>query len=537
MNRNGFYLVLFSLFASENTCEAKTKKHEEVTISKTKEKKKYKLKKTNTPATRTTSVTVTKNKGAGSSQACSQAKGRAAATAISRIRSTAPASSSTAPYTEKTIEINSVNFIRFKNKAHEIFIPDPNVIDVQLLSDNSLYLIGIEPGCTSLVVNDIDGNVIANYKILVTYPIKAIKAAIKELHQDAHVEIVSIDSSVVLKGQAPSPEAAADIQDIVARFIDEDKIINRLSIETSTQVMLKVKIAEVSRKLSKELGINWRAFTLPQDPNGGLLGAMFGRTANFITPITGEYSSEKLEGLKDALIGNDGKLNTNVNGGRWIFHSGGKKGLSGLIDALSDESFAAVLAEPTLVAMSGKTAIFKSGGERGFTVRQDGTDSNTTEFKEWGTSIEFTPIVLSEDRINITVSPKVSTLDFEGGKNAAPSLITKEASTTIELGSGESMAIAGLLQKTKSSIAIETPLLAGLPILGPLFRHSTMVGEEREIVIIITPYIVRPSSKQLRTPIDMMPRMFSPLSSIIRRKFHNVRKPNSRISAAGLCIR
>ena len=208
-------------------------------------------------------------------------------------------------------------------------------------------------------------------------------------------------------------------------------------------------------------------------------------------------------------------------------------GVSALIDALAQESFASVLAEPTIMAMSGTKAEFKSGGEFGYTVTQPGQNTTTTEFKEWGTSIEFTPVVLSEDRINITVTPKVSTVEGSTSEQA-PALSTKEATTTVELGSGQSLAIAGLLQTNTSTASNETPFLADLPLFGALFRDSNVTKTQRELVIIVTPYIVKPSSKQLKVPTDMVPRMYSPLESMLARKFHkNIKK----IQTAGFSIR
>jgi pilus assembly protein CpaC len=430
----------------------------------------------------------------------------------------------------KEIEVNSVNFIKLKEKAKEVFIPDPHVIDVQMLSDNSLYLIGIAPGVTSLVINDKDGSVMVDCKIRVTYPLKAIKAAIMEIHPDTNIEILSIDNSVILRGNVPSPEIAADVQDIVARFIDGDKIVNKLSIETSTQVMLKVKIAEVSRDLTKSLGINWRAMSSSSGIGGPNWGFVTGDSTAFIPDITDPTK------YKEELLKKDGILGVSLKGGRWLTHFGGKRSLSGLIDALATESFASVLAEPTIIALSGKTATFKSGGEQGYNVVQPGaTNTVTTEFKPWGTSIEFTPVVLSENRINITVSPQVSTLKFDNGQNSPPSLTTKEAKTTVELGSGQSMAIAGLLQKSNSTSASETPFLADIPLIGTLFRNSGVTINEKEIVIIVTPYVVKPSSKQLKTPTEMVPRMYSPLESIITRKFHKNAKKRS--ASAGFSLK
>jgi Flp pilus assembly secretin CpaC len=147
----------------------------------------------------------------------------------------------------KEIEVNSVNFIKLNEKISEIFIPDPNVIDVQMLNSNSLYILGLSPGVTSLVINGNGGKSLVDCKVRVTYPLKTIKEAVFEMCPDAKIELISLDSSLVLKGKVPSPEMAADVVEIVGKFVDAAKIINKLVIETSTQVLLKVKIAEVTK--------------------------------------------------------------------------------------------------------------------------------------------------------------------------------------------------------------------------------------------------------------------------------------------------
>ncbi|MDR0968304.1 MAG: pilus assembly protein N-terminal domain-containing protein [Holosporaceae bacterium] len=421
----------------------------------------------------------------------------------------------------KEIEVNSVNFIKLSEKANEIFIPNPTVADIDMLSDSSLYLTGLAPGVTFLVAHNKRGKIIADYQIRVTYPLREIKKALAGMYPETDVEIVSVDNSVVLKGKVPSPEAAADIQDIVGRFVESSKIINKLSIETATQVMLKVKIAEVSRSLTKSLAINWRALSPGDSASGMHYGFMTGNPGAFPTFTK---DAAPIDIAKDI---NEKTFASTVSGGRWLAHTGGHNGLSALIDAIATESFASVLAEPTLIALSGKTATFNVGGEVSYTVKQSGTDSNTTEFKQWGTSIEFTPIVLSEDRINITIKPSVSTIG-EKNNEGVPSLNTKDASTTVELGSGQSMAIAGLLQTTKDTASSETPLLADIPLIGSLFRDSKVGSKETELVIIVTPYIVKPSSRQLKTPVEMVPKMYSPLESILTRKFHkNVKQGQS----------
>ena len=213
--------------------------------------------------------------------------------------------------TIKEIEVNSVNFIKLKEKADEIFIPNPEIIDVQLLSDNSLYLMGLAPGETTLVINGKRGNVLVDCKVRVTYPLQTIKNAIKEMHPDTSVDILSVDKSVILRGRVPSPEVAADVQEIVAKFIESANIVNKLSIETATQVMLKVKIAEVNRSLTKSLGVNFRTVSTPQTTAGLAYGFSSGNASSFFEHITNEQGVEE---LKNKLLAADGILSSSTGG-------------------------------------------------------------------------------------------------------------------------------------------------------------------------------------------------------------------------------
>lgn len=436
----------------------------------------------------------------------------------------------------KNIEVNSVNFIKLKEPASEVFVPNPEVADVNVLNETSLYLTGVKPGLTSLVVHNKQGEIIADYQIRVTYPLDEMRRAIKELHPDAQVEIASMDDAIILKGRAASPEDASDIQTVVSHFAGDGKIINKMNITTATQVLLKVKIAEVSRTVTKSLGINWRALSMPKSNAGPMYSYMSGNTKDFLEHVS---SSEE---LKKEAFKKDSVLSTSISGGRWFIRGGGENNnISALLDALASETYASLLAEPTLIAVSGQTAKFTSGGEYAYIVKQDSSDSNTAEFKEWGTTLEFTPTVISEDRIIINVKPKVSNISGKAD-DGTPSLATKEVETTVELGSGQSLAIAGLLQLNKNSNSTETPLLADLPLIGSLFRTSAVSTDEKEIVVIITPYIVKPSSGPLLTPIAMTPKLCSPLDSILKRRFHARHKKSGgrgslgKVDAAGFSI-
>lgn len=414
---------------------------------------------------------------------------------------------------EKEIDIGSIHFLKFDRDMDEVFIPNPDVLDVNLLSKKSLYYSGLGVGKTSLIIRDEAGKILCDYLVKVTYPLGDIKRAIAKIFPDLEIDLVSIDNNLILKGSVASPEMAQEVLDIVGRFVDRGKIINKLTIETATQVMLKVKIAEVTREVTKSLGINWRTLSASGGGSSGLIGMASGNADNF------PYFSTDV--VKDVL---DGPLSSDIGGGRWIV-AAGVNNLSALIDAAANETFATILAEPNLVALSGKKATFKSGGQYGYEVIQSGSNSNkTTEFKDWGTSLEFTPVVLSEDRINIEVNTEVSSIESKRDEDSAPNLATKNVNTVVELGSGQSIVLAGLLQKQTNASSIETPFLADIPLLGSLFRRSTSNLQERELVIIVTPYIVKPSSKQLKVPTDMIPKMLSPLKSITKRRFHRLGK-------------
>jgi pilus assembly protein CpaC len=357
---------------------------------------------------------------------------------------------------------------------------------------------------TYLKFYDKNGDILGNYVVRVTYRLDEIKKAISEVCPDLELDFVSINDQLMVKGEVPSPEMARDVIDIVGRFVkSSDAIINKLKIATATQVMLKVKIAEVTRDITKSLGVGWRALTAN---SGALIGMS---TYNTVGLPTG------------ALSADDKLLTGNLEGGRWVV-SAGLNNLAALIDALASENFATLLAEPNLVALSGQEATFKSGGEQGFKATSTTSGSNdTVNSKPWGTEVTFTPVVLSEDRINIKVKATVSAISTINS-DGSPNTTEKTVNTGVELGSGQSLALAGLLQSDRKTKSVETPFLADIPLIGSLFRSSNVSSKESELVIIVTPYIVKPSSKKLKTPTDMIPKMLSPLKSITKRRFHSV---------------
>jgi pilus assembly protein CpaC len=292
---------------------------------------------------------------------------------------------------------------------------------------------------------------------------------------------------LLVSGEAGSPAEAATIKGVAQQFLgDKDKLGLNVAVPASTQVNLQVRVAEVSRNAAKSFGVNWDALF-----NNGTVavGLLTGRApastfGNFIR----DTSSSQLDSIG-------------------LGYKSGSFDISGVVDALQSEGLATMLAEPNLTAVSGESASFLAGGEFPVPVAQ-GLDQISIEWKKFGVSLDFTPTVLSGERISIRVRPEVSELSDVGGvvinNIKVPGVTVRRADTTVELASGQSFAIAGLFQNSASNSVQQYPWLGDLPVLGTLFRSSSFQRNETELVIIVTPYIVKPvaSPSDLRLPTD-----------------------------------
>ncbi len=339
-----------------------------------------------------------------------------------------------------------------------------------------IYILGKKPGETTLYAVDSKERVLANIDIRVIHNIGRMQGILDELHPGSDVSLSSINGSLVLDGTVSSSSEAENIRRLAAGFTGDDKtVINRLGVTGPNQINLRVRIAEVSRGVDKQLGFNWSII-------GTLGGVSLGlTTANaFAATVT-----------QDTVT-----TSNTING--WNLNS--------VIDALEQEGLVTVLAEPNLTALSGETASFLAGGEFPILV-PDGSGNVAIEFKEFGVSLAFTPTLLGNDRINMHVRPEVSTISTDNSITlnnfVIPSLTTRRAETTVELGSGQSFAIAGLLKNNIIHDISKFPGLGDIPILGTLFKSDRFQRDESELVIIITPYIVAPvSNNKLASPTD-----------------------------------
>jgi len=377
-----------------------------------------------------------------------------------------------APETERTVAmvVGTGQLIRVDSEFSSLFVANPEVADVEVKSPRLLYLTGVGVGETTLFAVDELDNVLMAASIQVTHNTSALKRGFERVAPGAPISAMTVDQSLVISGAVGTPEQAADVMQVAAQFVDDPaQLVNRMDVAAPTQVNLEVRIAEVNRNVDRQLGIRWNA-----------LGVSAG--GDYVFDYSG--GSVPSDGYS-ARIGYFGsQLNIDV-----------------LLRALSEEGLVTILAEPNLTARSGEPASFLAGGEFPYTVRQD-EGSNTIEFKDFGIGLNFTPTVLSNGRISLNVGTEVSDLDFSADPRI-PSLVTRRAETTVDLTSGQSFAIAGLIQNNSSQSASQVPGLGTVPVLGALFKSTGFQRRQTELVVIVTPVIVNPTRKaRIATPVS-----------------------------------
>ena len=353
--------------------------------------------------------------------------------------------------------------------------------EVRPASTNSLFVFGVGPGRTTIAAMDGDGRSVAQYEVTVrpsTFAAGEGETAVSRLLPNSRIRVTPQARGLLLTGNVASPADAARAVSILRGYVGAtDLIENQLSVQSSVQVNLRVRIVEMNRSVTRALGVDWAA--------AGSIGnfAILGASAT---------------GLGNALTA-AGAV------------AAGTKDVAALIRALAQDNLVRVLAEPNLTVMSGQPGSFLAGGEFPVPVgQQNGTI--TIEFKKYGVTLGVVPTVLSDGRINLHVNPEVSQLTDQGAVRltaantslSVPALTVRRAETSVELGSGQTYAIAGLLQDQSTQTTNGIPFLGDLPIIGSLFRSSSFQRQETELVILVTPYIVRPvdDPAALHTPAE-----------------------------------
>ena len=377
------------------------------------------------------------------------------------------------------------SLVRLNSPMSDVFVANDAIADVQVRSSSQLYVFGKTAGETTIYATDKGGRVVYAANVRVGSNIGSVDEMLRLAMPDASVQATPMNNLVLLTGTVASPSDVAEASRLVQAYVGEGtQVVSRLRSATPLQVMLKVRIAEVNRSVLKQVGVNLlsrdttsgTAFGIGQG-NPGTFNPTGGGTFNIATAGT-------TLGLAGKLFGLD---------------------LLSTLDLAATDGLVTTLAEPTLTALSGETASFLAGGEFPIPVSQS-LGSLSIEYKQYGVGLAFTPIVLADGRISMRVRPEVSELSNEGSVSlngyTVPALTTRRSETTVELGSGQSFMIAGLLRNTNNNTINKAPFLGDLPILGALFRSTRFQRSETELVIIVTPYLVRPSSTQLATPAD-----------------------------------
>jgi pilus assembly protein CpaC len=352
--------------------------------------------------------------------------------------------------------------------ATSVFIADPTIADVQSHSNTVLFIYGRRPGRTTLFALDEFGNRILARQIVIFQPIEDMQRLLDSELGGKFVKLRQTPTGILMSGTVATPEIAETARNLVAQSIGSGaNIVNRVKVAGKLQVNLHVRVVEVSRSADRQFGFAW------QDMNDFTRIAVMGAAKASGAGPTGVVSA-----IQDATAR-----------------------IVKLIDQLQAEGALSVLAEPNLTALSGETATFLAGGQFPVPVQQSASGGVSVQYQNYGVSLEFQPTVLSDDLISIRVKPEVSELagrNISLGGMSLPFLMTRKADTTVEIGSGQSFVIGGLIRNVNSRTAQAYPALSQLPVIGPMFRAGNVDKQESELVIFVTPYIVRPAASPNR---------------------------------------
>jgi pilus assembly protein CpaC len=397
-----------------------------------------------------------------------------------------------------TLGLSKSIIVELPVAAQDVLVSDPETADAMMRSARRAYIIGKKVGQTNIFFFDEHGQRILALEVQVERDIAMLESTIARLVPGSQVGVEALNDNVVLTGNVRSPADSKVAADIAGRFLgDPLRVLNMINVHGEEQVHLKVTVAEVHRTVLKQLEIDLATIARR--------GA-----AVFSAPLA-------------VAAGVDAAASWRV----------GNTEIEARLKALEKNGMLRTLAEPTLTAISGETANFLAGGEFPYLVESDDDDKRDTyEFKEFGVQLSFTPVVMSEGRISIRVASAVSELDLSFGTQV-PAIRVRRADTTVELPSGGALTIAGLIQEELRQNFSGTPGLMNIPILGALFRSREFQKSETELVIIVTPYLVRPvAPDQLATPVDGLAPA-SDAAGVLLGRFNTIYSPNGGVPPKG----
>ena len=423
-----------------------------------------------------------------------------------------PLSQPIAPAQDVILSIGRGELVTLPSAISEIFVANEAIADVQVKSQRQLYLMGLSGGDTTVYASNAGGDIVWSANVRVGANLDSVDQMLRLAMPEADIRVATMSANtVLLTGTIAAPEDAAEAERLVHAFMGEEaNVVSRLKTATPLQVMLRVRFAEVSRSLVRTLGANLATI----DGTGGFrFGIGNGRTLaqdewRVDGPLgVGSGISQSFRVLPDGTEV-PGPAIDSIDNGTTIAGLGRLLGVNllGALDLAERQGLVTTLSEPNLTALSGETAEFLAGGEFPIPLSQ-GLGTTTIEYKNYGVSLAYTPTVLANGRISMRVRPEVSELSNQGAITLdgfqVPALTVRRAETTVELGSGQSFMIAGLLSNNATSTIDKAPGAGDVPILGNLFRSTDFRKGETELVIIVTPYLVKPvDDRTIRLPTD-----------------------------------
>lgn len=425
-----------------------------------------------------------------------------------------------------TLALSKAAIVQLDADARDVLVSDPTVVDAVIRTPRRIFLLGQKTGQTNAFFFDAAGHQMLSIDIRVERDVTDLAAMIRTDLPNSSIHVAALNDNIVLTGTAQNASDSSHAQDLAARFVgDPNKVANLLKISSNEQVLLKVRVAEVQRSIAKQLGIN-------------LQGAFQAGGVPIIAQTSNPYS------LVGAALSASSGLQLGSTGTNPLAPS--PNNAQGLLNALEQDGLIHTLAEPNMTAVSGETAKFLAGGEFPVPVSRDQYGNVTVEFKQFGVGLSFTPVVMSENRISLQISTEVSELTNTGAFTQAggaaqsasgqalvvpsitiPALAVRRAETTVELPSGGSFAIAGLLQHVTKQQLDAFPGLKDMPVLGALFRSRDFENDETELVVMVSAYLVSPTTEQ---KLEIPNKGFTPpsdMNTVFMGKLNNITHTDS----------
>jgi len=407
------------------------------------------------------------------------------------------------------LSVGESRVVNLSDNLSDVVIADPNILDVHVRSQRQVYLIAKAPGQTNIFITTRDGKMLYANAVRVGNNLTNMDQMLKLAMPEANIQIATMNNMLLLTGTVAAPEDAAEAERLVQAFAGKaTTVVSRLRTATPLQVNLQVRVVEVNKNFTKSLGFN--LMNAVNNGSGFLFGVGQGNAGsitypNVTDPNTGKVIIDQNTGR--AAFDTVYKFNYPTSG-TTLGGAGHMLGMDwlGTLNLAENQGLASTLANPNLTALSGETASFLAGGEIPIPIATS-LGNVSVEFKQYGVSLAFTPTVLADGRISMRVRPEVSQLDDSAGVKlngfSVPGIATRRAETTVELGSGQSFMIGGLLSAQTGNSVSKAPFLGDLPILGNLFKSSQWRRQETELIIIVTPYLVRPvDANQIVMPTD-----------------------------------